>query len=374
MKKQVTVKIKGKNVQFNYQSDLFGKIVLLLQKRSIDLEEVFMYPLGPIPYAVADDLGLMLKTRKVELLFELEKDIIYVDKIPRHSCSVIDGMALVRKIKGTGLTFNQLANDLLNTVLSTGLESTHIDVVFDVYKDYSIKNAERKRRCEHRLTGSQTIRQWNTFLGNNTNKTELVKFLASEWRKKELRKEVHVTCKNRCIRLNDGKEISELECQQEEADTRIFLHAKHASDTYQNTVIHTPDTDVVVLAIFYSKLLQISIFMKTGSKNKIRILSIERILENLKRKYNLTDVEEAASSIVALHAFTGGDTVSAFWRKGKKRPLQLMLKNEEFIKHFNQLGSQWTVNDELLMNLEAFVCLMYGSGTCKSVNQLRLVI
>ena len=164
-----------------------------------------------------------------------------------------------------------------------------------------------------------------------------------------------------------------MECQQEEADTRIFLHAKHASDTYQNIVIHTPDADVVVLAIFYSKLLQISIFVKTGSKNKIRILSTERILENLKRKYNLTDVEEAASSIVAVHAFTGCDTVSAFWRKGKKRPHQLMLKNEELIKHFNQLRSQWTVNDELLMNLEAFVCLMYGSGTL-SVNQLRLVI
>ena len=106
IKKRVTVKIKGKNVQFNYQSDLFGKIALILQKRLIDLEEVFMYPLGPIPYALADDLGVMVKTRKVELLFELEKDVIYVDKIPRYSCSVIDGMALVRKIKGTGLTFN----------------------------------------------------------------------------------------------------------------------------------------------------------------------------------------------------------------------------------------------------------------------------
>ena len=86
----------------------------------------------------------MVKTRKVELLFELEKDIIYVDKIPRYSCSVTDGMALIGKIKGTGLTFNQLANDLLNIVLSTG-QSTRNDVVFDVYKDYSIKNAERKR-------------------------------------------------------------------------------------------------------------------------------------------------------------------------------------------------------------------------------------
>ena len=188
IKKQVTVKIKGKNVQFNYQSDLFGKIVLILQKRSIDLEEVFMYPLGPIPYALADDLGVMVKTRK-----RLEKDIIYVDKIPRYSCNVINGMALVRKIKGTGLTFNQLTNDLLSTVLSTGIESTGIDVVFDVYKDYSIKNAERKRRCEDslhfkKIIGSQTIRQWNTFLGNNTNKTELVKFLVSEWRKKRIEK------------------------------------------------------------------------------------------------------------------------------------------------------------------------------------------
>ena len=57
----------------------------------------------------------------------------------QYSYSVIDGMALVRKIKGTGLTFNQLANDLLNTVLSTRIESTRIDVVFNVYKVIQLK-------------------------------------------------------------------------------------------------------------------------------------------------------------------------------------------------------------------------------------------
>ena len=70
-------------------------------------------------------------------------------------------------------------------------------------------------------------------------------------------------------------------------------------------VIHTPYTYVVALVIFYCQVLQISIYVKTGSKNKVRILSMDKILEQLKREYNSTDLEQAASSIVSFHAFTG---------------------------------------------------------------------
>lgn len=64
--------------------------------------------------AVADAFDIVVKTRKRDLLFKLEKDIIHVDKITRKSCNAIDGMALICKTIGIGLTFNQLKNDLFS--------------------------------------------------------------------------------------------------------------------------------------------------------------------------------------------------------------------------------------------------------------------
>ena len=130
-------------------------------------------------------------------------------------------MALVQKIKYTGMSFIQFASCCCT-------ESTRLDIVFDVYLDESIKNVDRHRRCSNTLSfkkimENQTITQWNTSLGDNKNKMELIKFLISEWGKQMLSKEMHVTCGEKCTRFDDGEDITDLFCQQEEADTRMFL-------------------------------------------------------------------------------------------------------------------------------------------------------
>ena len=54
------------------------------------------------------------------------------------------------------------------------------------------------------------------------------------------------------IRMNttvEIQELKELKTIQEEADTRMLLHAAHASKTWTNIVM-SPDTDVFVLALF----------------------------------------------------------------------------------------------------------------------------
>ena len=48
-----------------------------------------------------------------------------------------------------------------------------------------------------------------------------------------------------------AKNVLLLYYTQEEADTRMILHAKHASDCYRGIFIHISDTDVVVLAITF---------------------------------------------------------------------------------------------------------------------------
>ena len=61
---------------------------------------------------------------------------------------VIDGMALVQRLKGDQKTFAAVAETLLDRVLNEGGSSDRIDVVFDDYREESIKNAERENRGE----------------------------------------------------------------------------------------------------------------------------------------------------------------------------------------------------------------------------------
>ena len=51
--------------------DLFARISLIAQKRSIDLKPVFQFPLGPLPWSLAEPIGTLKKTSKVSLLEDM---------------------------------------------------------------------------------------------------------------------------------------------------------------------------------------------------------------------------------------------------------------------------------------------------------------
>ena len=80
--------------------------------------------------------------------------------------------------------------------------------------------------------------QWRRFLSQMKNKTSLIRFLADEFKKekyKEIlqhqRKVLFITSEEKCWKLT-GKsveEVPELASSQEQADTRLLLHASHAA-------------------------------------------------------------------------------------------------------------------------------------------------
>ena len=163
--------------------------------------------------------------------------------------------------------------------------------------------------------------------------------------KNKTEKVIYVTYGEECVCLNDNQGVPALYCTQEEADTRIILHAKHASDRYRDIVTHTPDTDVVVLAIAFTKDIDSNILVKTAFKNKARIICIERIIAKLVKRFSLKNISYTTDAILGLHAFTGCDTVSAFWKKGKVRHLKLLLTNDQYIFPGALLGNEWTVSE-----------------------------
>ena len=73
----------------------------------------------------------------------LQKNVALVENVPENSVTIIDGMSLVHKMTGHQTSFGDIAMTLLQIALQYGSFSDRIDVVFDQYKDCSIKNGEK---------------------------------------------------------------------------------------------------------------------------------------------------------------------------------------------------------------------------------------
>jgi len=76
--------------------------------------------------------------------------------------------------------------------------------------------------------------------------------------------------------LTDGREDSkDLTSSQEEADTRMLLHALHASKQgHKAMIIVAEDTDVFILCLAFSKEMSSNLYMKCSMQNITRYVDI----------------------------------------------------------------------------------------------------
>ncbi len=377
MFKKKVVKSNGKEMILKADRSLFARIIVMAQVRSLQMEDILSHPLGPLPWALSTPDGLMRKTNKSTLATTLQKNVRVVDQLPENSASVVDGMNLVQRVKADQVTFGDVANTVLSMALSQGSNSKRIDVVFDTYRENSIKNSERSARggeTGHQLqsiTGTQIVRQWRSFLTRVTNKTSLIAFIVSEWRKTEHReklkdKVLYVTVNDKCYRITSqgSEEVSALHCHQEEADGRLLFHAAHAArEGYKAVVICSDDTDVFIMCVAFHDKIGVPLFMKCGTRARTRVVDIGKVA--------FTVGTDVCRALVGMHAYTGCDTTSAFAGKGKASALKFLTSN--CIKNtFLELGQEWDLSPELMDKLEAFTCLLYAPKmSSTSVNDLR---
>ena len=140
-------KVHNKNLvlSFRMDRDVFARMALLGQFRQIYMKVVFTYPVAPLPWSLADPYGLPRKTSKAKLSQQLERGITATEKYPENATSIFDGMAILQKLKiPSGATFYIVAERVFEIVTSTC--SMRVDVVFDMYRQVSIKNVERMKR------------------------------------------------------------------------------------------------------------------------------------------------------------------------------------------------------------------------------------
>ncbi len=72
--------------------------------------DLFAYPLGPLPWSLANANGTLKKTKKTAFGEYLEKLVSSSDFDFNSSSIVIDAMALIQKLQGENHTFEEVSN------------------------------------------------------------------------------------------------------------------------------------------------------------------------------------------------------------------------------------------------------------------------
>ena len=130
---------------------------------------------------------------KSVLADKLTEDIVCPEAIELHdssSCLIIDGQALVVALgkPDNAVTFGDLADTYVRAVLTAGSNYQRVDVVFDRYREETIKGATRTRRTKaarpiRRLVEGRDVplpKTWTNFLSLPDNKVDLAHFLSEE--------------------------------------------------------------------------------------------------------------------------------------------------------------------------------------------------
>jgi hypothetical protein len=161
--------------------------------------------------------------------------------------------------------------------------------------------------------------------------------------------------KDEHVLTNNKGDVSHISpCNHEEADSRIFLHAKDAAINGSNSImIVSSDTDVVVIGISLFAQLEVEqLWIAFGKGKDFRWVSI-----------SIHDIAKTlgprARTLPFFHAFSGCDTVSAFTGKGKKSCWQAWNVFPDETEVFSRLSTPIDNVGSDCLDIEAFVVIMY---------------
>lgn len=365
LNKKTRVTLNGKAKEINMNSELvFRRALKIAQLRSdVNVKTVLSFPVTSVPAALFHDDGAMRKTNKAELLHILEAKVSADVKSctdharqsqPDSGVYIRDAMA---ELQAMGMavqnfhTFEELAASYMRKLLAMTRYAVTIVDVFDQYNNSdSIKAEERNRRLsarqaarQYQVTATRTIPPWQKFMAHPANKMALTDFLCCYMKEHVPATEAmmsnpqrrlllaggfsdgEITC---CITKDGATDVSELSSSQEEADSRMLLHAWHANQEFGTAgimgdiTIKSPDTDVLVLAVHYFPQMQSikTLWLETGrttsSLDQRRFIPVHQICHKLH--------SSVPAVLPAVHAITGCDSTSSLYGIGKKKAMKLV--------------------------------------------------
>ena len=334
----------------------------LLVSKAGSLTEAFAHPITSVPLSIANADSTLRQSEKASLQRFLVNESQCVKSVPpQNAVWIVDGMAAVRSLKPKP-TYRAWMNSLINFITpEVQVNANEVHIVNDSYFEKSVKNETRRKRGEpgprvHLEGYDQNMLQgakWQEFLHRNENKNDLIQLLARFLKEDGVYNgtiPLVFTSSNATFRVCDGTVAEVDECNHEEADTRLILHA--AAST-QDVVIVAKDTDVLVLMVWAYVVLNVEqkwYFKKDHDK----FVDIGEICSYLGR--------EICLRLPALHAISGCDTTSYFYNVGKVKLIKKVLKSPERLALLDSLGKERELGDRDMEEVQEFVRVVMYPG------------
>ncbi len=120
-------------------------------------------------------------------------------------------------------------------------------------------------------------------------------------------KQLYVASEEFCLHISNDQwvNVTGLQSNLEEADTRIILHAAHAAGKcYIAVVVTADDTDVLVFCLAFAADISCPLSQKCGTMNRVRYIDITKLCHALG--------DGVCNYLTCILAYTGCDTVGAF--------------------------------------------------------------
>lgn len=374
-KKIKTSALKRKVQHLKDHADLYGKAFLVLESRDGDLKEFFRHESSSYPPSLSSNGKINCCTKSDLLTCILGVNGNAENLVPPDAYDVIinDGGALIHSLPGTavkGKSFDEYFHQIFTPRLRFDLaRSTRVDVVWDEYRTLSIKGDTREKRgsgTRQRVTGAAKVPgEWEQFLSNAENKKELFAYLSTETTELNIQenKVVYITHGDQVLNIGTGSQMGK--CNHEEADSRVIVHLLHALKTSSIALIHTGDTDVVVILLTnYHHIVAVNpaaeVWISFRAGRKTRMIYLNSIAERLG--------STMCKAMALFHAFTGCDSTSSFKFKGKRFCYKTKDCIPALMEEFSVVTcSPFNTSSTLIALATEFVCRLYSkslSSTC----------
>ncbi|KAG0722479.1 hypothetical protein GWK47_044418 [Chionoecetes opilio] len=164
---------------------LFSRLYIACQSRDGDLDNFFRHENNAYPPALSQ-LGKLRLGTKADLTYCLEKLCTSEGEPPTVDVIILDGAAIVNMLRPVGAkTVQDYATLVFLPYIKAQLaKSNRVDIIWDVYRQDSLKNTTREKRrkgVRRRVTTVNSIPgNWHEFLRIDDNKAELFNFLAHQ--------------------------------------------------------------------------------------------------------------------------------------------------------------------------------------------------
>lgn len=290
-----TVELDGEKKTIN-TSLLFQRIAVVMMNDPKIMETALLYELAPFPMALFDDKGIMRESKKSELYDALKSTAFRLSDLT-GCLFVVDGGFLLHKVLWKDKkTFGDIIADYKAFIFNHYSNTTSI--IFDGYEESfrSVKSYERFRRVSKKVAPEITFEldmklteKKDLFLANEKNKSRFIAKLKSS-----LIAETNLTIKQ----------------AKEDADTLIIQTALELAkqNPEKKIVIIGTDVDLAALMIALTpENLNITMWKPRAS------VKVPDVLYETQQNQHLKNL------ILFAHAFTGCDTTSAIFGKGKKK-------------------------------------------------------